>query len=127
MLKVVFCHDGQPVSDFKALDFADGTINTYCRTYAIGDKDMMVRFSTECVLDAFVLRTMEDDELAENIEFYYKDPNMEDDIQMEFNEYRGLKIPDGLDDFGVHSRMVRNIVRLGLDKIRAKAENGKDT
>jgi hypothetical protein len=125
MLKVVFCQDGQAISDFRACDFADGTIKEYQRT-CVGDQDMMVRFSTECVLDAFVLRTMEDEVLAKNIEFYYQGPDVENDIQMEFNEYRGLKLPDGVDEIGTRSIMVRKIVRLGVEKIMAQGEGKKE-
>ena len=122
MLKVVFCHDGQAVNDFHACDFVDGIVNTYRRTFHVGNYDMMVRFSTECVLDAFVLQTMEDEILSKNIEFYYRGPGMENDIKMEFNEFRGLKIPDGINEIGTRCEMVRKIVQFGFEKIKAKAE-----
>jgi hypothetical protein len=117
MLKIVFCHDGQPINDFKALAFADSIINEYRRHYIVDNRDMTIRFSTECVLDAFVLRTMEDETLARHIEFYYRPPNIDQDLFMEFNEYRGLKIPEGINEIGVHATMIKKIVRLGCDHI----------
>ena len=119
MLKVVFCHDGQAVNDFHACDFVDGTIKTYQRT-CVGEQDMMVRFSTECVLDAFVLRAMKDEVLTERIEFYYRGPDMNSDVKVEFNEVRGLEIPDGVKDIGVRYYMTNEILRLGYEKLKTK-------
>ena len=88
---------------------------------------MEVRFSTECVLDAFALRVMEGRFPMDEIEFYYRGPNMTD-TKMEFDEIRGLKIPDGIQEIGTRCEMVRRIVHLGFEKIKAKSEkeNGKD-
>lgn len=121
MLKVVFCYDGQAVNDFRAYDFADRIIKTYQRT-CIGNQDMIVRFSTECVLDALVLRAMEDDVLAKRIEFYYQAPGMESEIKMEFDNIRGLKIPDGVNEVGVRCEMTRRIFKFGLEHLKAKSE-----
>ena len=101
MLKVVFCTDGQPVNDFSACNFVDGVINGYCRGYG---EPMEIRFSTEAVLDAFVLRVMEDKIPMNRIEFYYHGPEMVSDVKMEFHEIRGLEIPEGVRDIGVRPR-----------------------
>lgn len=118
MLKVVFCPDGQPVNDFYACDFVDSKIFDYTHE---NSANMEVRFSTECVLDAFVLRVMENRFPMTEIEFYYRGPNMTD-VKMEFNEYRGLKIPDGINEIGTRCEMVRRIVQIGFEKIKAKSE-----
>jgi hypothetical protein len=125
MLKVVFCADGQPVNDFYACDFVDSKIFDYIIN---GRVDMETRFSTESVLDAFVLRVMEGRFPMTEIEFFYRGPNMVD-TKMEFNEFRGLKVPDGVNEIGTRSEMVRKIVQTGFEKIKTKAErkSRKDT
>ena len=116
MLNVVFCEDGQAISDFSACSFVDDIINKYMR-----DKnDVEVRFSTEAVLDVFVLRVMEDKIPMNEVEFYYKDPSVPYDIQMKFNEFMGLEIPDGVDNIGVRCSMTEKIIQLGYKKIKTK-------
>ena len=121
MLKVVFCADGQAVSDFKALDFVDNITATYCRNYG---RPMEIRFSTECVLDAFVLRVMEEKIPADRIKFYYQGPDMESEVEMEFHEIRGLRVPDEINEIGVRCNMTRNIFNLGFEKLKAKSVKG---
>jgi hypothetical protein len=118
MMKVVFCHDGQAISDFEALRFVDNMTTYYCR-YSYG-KPMEIRFSTECVMDAFVLRLMEDKIPADRIKFYYKSPGMESEIEMEFDECLGIKIPDNVRDIGVRYEMTNQILRLGYAKMKAR-------
>ena len=119
MLKVVFCPEGQAVSDFYACDFVDSKIYEYCIG---GGKDTEVRFSTESVLDAFVLRLMQDRFPSNEIEFYYKDTKLPFEIKLEFNEYQGLKTPSGVNEIGTRCEMVRKIVQLGFEKIKVREE-----
>ena len=117
MLKVVFCPDGQPVNDFYACDFADSKIYEY----ALGNgTDMEVRFSTECALDAFVLRVMEGRFPANEISFYYIGLDMDEEAQFEFEECLGTKIPKGIREIGTRNAMTNKILKLGYEKMKAR-------
>lgn len=123
MLKVVFCPDGHHVSDFYACDYVDSVIYEY----AIGGgADMEVRFSNETVLDAFVLRVMQDRFPMNEIEFYYKDHDMEADLQMRCDKYHALEIPDGIKRIGTRYDMTNQILKLGYEKLKADRLSEKD-
>jgi hypothetical protein len=117
VLRVVFCHDGKPVNDFKACNFVDSVISEYCRGYG---NPMEIRFSTECVMDAFVLYVMEDKIPADKIKFYYKAPEMESEVELEFDDELGIQIPDTVKEIGTRYGMVNQILRLGYAKMRAR-------
>lgn len=111
MLKAVLCKDGHCVSDFYACDFADSKIYEYA---IVNGADIEVRFANEAVLDAFVLRVMQDKFPASEIEFYFEE------TKLEFDECLGLIIPDDMDDFGIHYEMTNKILKLGYAKMKIK-------
>jgi hypothetical protein len=112
MLKVVFCRDGQAVSDFDACDFADATI----RQYRCNRKDMQVRVANQLTQDAFVLRVLEEKLSQDEIEFYWED------IKLEFNREFGLIAPDGVnsDNICLFAKMTEDIVKLGYANMKAR-------
>lgn len=121
MLKVVFCRDGQAISDFAACDFADATI----RQYLCNRKDMKVRVANQLTQDAFVLRVLEEKLSQDEIEFYLED------IKLEFDREFGLIAPDGVnsDDICLFAKMTEAILKIGYKNMKARQlteKEGKD-
>ena len=118
MLKVVYCRDGQTISDFAACDFADNTI----RNYLCSKNDMEVRVANEIVRDAFVLRLMEEKLSPDEIEFYWED------IKLTFDMVDGLVAPDSVnvDDLCLFAKMTYKIIKLGYDNLRARELSEKN-
>ena len=116
MLGITVCRDGQNISDFMALDFADAVI----RRYLCNGKDMEVKVANELAQDAFVLRVFEGKISPDDIEFYWED------VKLGFDKCLGLIIPDGAEEVGLHYKMTDKILRLAYANMKAEQLERKD-
>ena len=122
MLKIVYCKDGIPISDFKVYETVDRMIDTYLtarhsRSVYIGTTTTVVpiynyeyRTSSELCLSVFSLRVLEEKIPINEIEFYLEDE------KLEFDKYKGLKIANGK-QLGFLGEVTRQAVKIGIEKL----------
>ena len=83
MIKIIFCEEGQPISDFKAYE----TIDSIIENYKNHPQDMSIKTSNELYLLIFGLRILEGKISMDELEFYFEDE------KLEFNMYDGILEP----------------------------------
>lgn len=122
MLKIKYCKDGIPISDFKVYETVDQIIEAYLKdkhskSVYIGTTTNVVpiynyeyRTSSELCLSVFSLRVFEEKISMYDIEFYFEDE------KLEFDQYKGIKIPEGK-QLGFISEVTRKAVKLGIEKL----------
>jgi hypothetical protein len=115
-LKIVFCANGEAVSDAKAKAFAEKAIARYKAKYPI---DYTVHIGTSTMLNCFELRVIDGTIPAENVEFYL------DDTQLEFDICKGIKISD--DNMFVGLTIQRELLRAMMEKTLEIHGMRKDT
>lgn len=94
MLNIVLTENGHHVSDFHVLDYVDSVFYEYDFG---GRKDMTVEVSNQLILDAFVLRLLEEKFPSDEINFFAAS------IKLEFNPIFGLCAPDNVPNFKIGS------------------------
>jgi hypothetical protein len=106
-LKIVFCADGDVVSDFNAQDWADAKIEKYQQNCLL---NTTVYVGTEHMMNCFVLRAMEGKLSKDNIEFFWND------VRLIFDVYDGLVVPEDakIEPFFAHT--IEQIVSLGYNR-----------
>lgn len=114
MLKIVYCADGEPMSDFKVHRYVDFVLDHY-NNHTKGKFDRTIYTASELCLSVFGLRAMEGKILFKDIEFYFED------IKLELDPYQGFKYPAGV-KFGFHVDVARKILEVGMQ--RALKEKG---
>ena len=80
MIKVIYCKEGQPISDFKVSDAVDDMIEVYNTNRNTITQDIPIKTSSELYLSVFSLRVMEGKISADEVEFYCEDEKLEFDI-----------------------------------------------
>ena len=122
MLKIKYCKDGIPISDFKVHETVDQIIESYLRdkhskSVYIGTTTTVVpiynyeyRTSSELCLLVFTLRVFEEKININEIEFYLEDE------KLKFNQYVGIEIPEGK-QMGLYSDVCMKAIKLGYDKM----------
>ena len=123
MLKVVYCADGIPISDFKAHETVDNIIETYLRdkhsrSVYIGTTTTVVpiynyeyRTSSELCLLIFSLRVLEEKISIHEIEFYFEDE------KLKFDLYDGIEIPENNKQMGLYSDVCVKALQLGYQNL----------
>ena len=94
MLNIVLTENGHHVSDFHVLDYVDSVFYEYDFG---GRKDMTVEVSNQLILDAFVLRLLENKFPDNEIAFFA------DNAQLEYDPLFGLCTPDDMPNFKIGS------------------------
>ena len=80
MIKVIYCKEGQPISDFKVYDAVDDMIEVYNTHRNTITQDIPIKVSSELYLSVFSLRVIEGKISADEVEFYCEDEKLEFDI-----------------------------------------------
>lgn len=113
MLKIVYCKDGNPISDFKVYEFVDGMIDTYLSFHP---SYFPVETSSELCLMVFVLRTIEDKIPLNEIEFYFENE------KIEFHPYLGIVDPED-QKLGFFSEVCDKAIKIGYEKMKQAMKN----
>lgn len=87
MIKIIYCKEGQPISDFKIYDAVDDMIEVYNTHRDVITQDIPIKTSNELYLSVFCMRVMEGKISADEVEFYFEDEKLEFDI------YFGVSMP----------------------------------
>jgi len=107
MLKVIYCNDGEPISDFEVYEIVDDAIK-------INEKfpSTIINFKTsnELCLLTFSLRVLEGKIPIDKVEFYFENE------KLEFDPVLGLKDPDDK-TIGLYTEVCSKALKVGYEKI----------
>lgn len=79
MIKVIYCKDGQPISDFNVYDAVDDMIEVYNTHSDTITQDIPIKTSNELYMLVFGLRVLEEKIPIDEVEFYFEDDKLEFD------------------------------------------------
>lgn len=113
MLKIVYTPDGENISDFEVRNKVKEIANHQ-------KENLTIKTTSENLINAFVLATIQDEILSDNIEFYAKD------IRLAYDPCLGLsdniyELQKKLDiEYCIFSNIVEEIIKAGYKNIMKK-------
>ena len=117
MIKVIYCQDGEVISDFIAFEFVNRKIQDYKNN---PQNDLEVRIANEVPFNIFVLRVMEEVISASEIEFY------SENVRLNWDEYLGVELLNENDEFGVNLPVINKIIHIGAEKRLTEMKSRKN-
>ena len=111
MIKVIYCKEGQPISDFKVYDAVDDMIEVYNTHRDAITQDIPIKTSNELYLLVFGLCVLEGRISMDDVEFYFEDD------KLEFDMHLGILEPKDK-SFGFYEEVVNKACEVGYENMK---------